>query len=187
MFPLVLDLTGRRVVVVGAGTIGARKAHQLVESGATVTVISPQVTGDLPDDVEVVLRAYRHGDLADTLLVVSAAGRDDVNDAVVAEARQRNVLVNVVDDPLRSTFFFTAVHRDGEVCVSVSTEGASPALARWVRDDVARTLPRGLGRVARRLRAERRALHDEGVSAEGLDWTPRIDAALRDHDVVPLV
>ncbi len=178
MFPLVLDLTGRRVVVVGAGRIGVGKAHQLTESGAVVTVISPEVSGDLPPGADLVSRDYREGDLADTLLVVCATGRGDVDDAVVAEARERNVLVNVVDDPVRSNFFFTAVHRDGDVSVSVSTEGASPALARRVRDDVAHSLPSGLGEVARRLRAERRALHDEGTSTEGLDWSGRIDAAL---------
>jgi siroheme synthase-like protein len=180
VFPLVLDLTGRRVVVVGAGRIGAGKAHQLTNSGAVVTVISPEVTGDLPPGAEVVPRDYRRGDLADALLVVCATGRAEVDDAVVAEARERNVLVNVVDDPVRSNFFFTAVHRDGDVTVSVSTEGASPALARRLRDDVAQSLPTGLGEVARRLRAERRALHDEGTSTEGLDWSGRIDDALAD-------
>lgn len=185
MFPLVLDLTGRRVVVVGAGIVGARKAHQLAESGAVVTVISPEVSADLPPGTEVLARPYCEGDLANTLLVVSATGRGDVDDAVVTEALARNVLINVVDDPVRSTFFFTAVHRDDEVIVSVSTEGASPALARWVRDEVKRSLPRRLGEAAKRLRAERRHLHDEGVSTEGVDWTPRIDVALAELDFGP--
>jgi precorrin-2 dehydrogenase len=175
MFPVMMDLAGRRVVVVGAGRVGATKARQLVSGGAAVTVISPVVTGDLPEGVELVARAFVAGDLAGAILVVSATGRAQVDDEVVAEARERNVLVNVVDDPGRSNVYFTAVHRDGELVVSVSTEGASPALARWVRDRVARTLPSGLGEVARRLRAERRGRHEAGESTEGLDWTSRIE------------
>ncbi|MDE3064050.1 MAG: bifunctional precorrin-2 dehydrogenase/sirohydrochlorin ferrochelatase [Acidobacteriota bacterium] len=178
MFPLVADLAGRRVVVIGAGAVGAAKARQLVAGGGAVTVISPEVTGDLPPGVELVAREYRAGDLAGAVLAVSATGRPEVDDEVVAEARSRNVLVNVVDDPGRSAFYFAAVHRDGEVIVAVSTEGASPALARWVRDRVVAALPPGLGEVARRLRAERRRRHDAGQSTEGLDWSARIDREL---------
>ena len=134
MFPLVADLAGRRVVVVGAGAVGARKAHQLVEGGADVTVVSPQVLAPPPAGTALVAREFRDEDLDDAVLVVSATGRPDVDDAVVAAARARNVLTNVVDDPRRSSFHFAAVHRDGEVVVAVSTEGASPALSAWVRD-----------------------------------------------------
>ncbi|MFI5034773.1 MAG: bifunctional precorrin-2 dehydrogenase/sirohydrochlorin ferrochelatase [Acidimicrobiales bacterium] len=141
MFPLVLDLTGRRVVVVGAGPVGVRKAHQLAEGGATVTVVAPRVAGALPDGTDVVRRPFRDEDLDDTLLVVAASGVPEVDAAVVAAARGRGALVNVVDDPVRSSFYFTATHRDGEVVISVSTEGASPALARWVRDRVGGALP----------------------------------------------
>ena len=176
MFPLVAELGGRRVVVVGAGAVGSRKAQQLVDGGAAVTVVAPEVLAALPGGTTLITREFRDGDLDDAVLVVSATGRPDVDDAVVAAARVRNVLVNVVDDPRRSSFFFTAVHREGDVVVAVSTEGASPALAAWVRDRAAAALPRGLARVARRLRAERARCHDEGTSTEGIDWSTRISA-----------
>jgi siroheme synthase-like protein len=176
MFPLALDLTHRRVLVIGAGEVGARKASQLSAAGARVDVIATEVLVPLPVDLESVQqRAYQVGDLESVFLVVVATGDDQVNDRIVEEARERNVLVNVVDDPQRSNFFFTAVHRDGDVIVSVSTSGASPALAQWVRNRVARSLPKNLGAVAIRLREERATLHERRESTEFRDWTARVE------------
>lgn len=176
MFPLVLDLSGRTVLVVGAGEVGARKAAQLIEGGARVRVIAKKVLARLPDGVESVhQRAYRRGDLSSVMLVVVATGDDQVNDQIVHEAHARGVLVNVVDDPQRSTFYFTAVHRDGDVIVSVSSGGASPALAQWVRDRAARALPGNLGAVARQLREERAALHARAESTEDRNWAVRVE------------
>jgi siroheme synthase-like protein len=179
MFPLVVDLRGRRVVVVGAGTVGAHKSSQLLAAGANVTVISDVVVGKLPDGVESVLeRRYQPGDLDGAFLAVAATGDRDVNDLIVEEARQRNILLNVVDDLARSNFFFTAVHRDGDVLVSVSTEGSSPALAQWIRNAVAAALPKNLGAVASRLRAERAGLHAAGQTSENRPWAARVEALI---------
>jgi siroheme synthase-like protein len=179
MFPLVVDLEGRRVVVVGAGKVGAHKSAELVAAGARVTVISVAILAALPDGIEeVVVRPYRRGDLSAAFLAVAATGDADVNDAIVEEARELNTLLNVVDDIERSNFYFTAVHRDGDVLVSVSTEGSSPALAQWVRNAVAGALPRNLGAVAKRLRAERAALHARGESSENRPWAARVEALI---------
>jgi siroheme synthase (precorrin-2 oxidase/ferrochelatase) len=72
------------------------------------------------------------------------------------------------------------VHRDGDVVVSVSTEGSSPALAQWVRNVVATALPKNLAAVARRLRAERDALHASGQSTENLAWMQRVEELVRE-------
>jgi siroheme synthase-like protein len=176
MFPLVVDLTDRPVVVIGAGKVGVHKAAQLLEAGALVTVITDVVLAPVPDGVAALhLRSYRYGDLEGALLVVAATGDPDVNDRIVAEANERNILLNVVDDLSRSNFYFTAVHRDGDVIVSVSTGGSSPALAQWVRNTVAKALPRNLASVARALRAERSALHDAGESTENREWMQRVN------------
>jgi siroheme synthase-like protein len=176
MFPLVIDLRGRRVVVIGAGRVGTDKARQLLDAGALVTVISKELLTALPDGVSLfVERAYQYGDLDGALLAVAATGNGDVNDEIVREANERNVLLNVVDDLGRSAFYFTANYRDGEVLVSVSTGGASPALAQWVRNRVASALPRNLASVASRLRAERAALHSQGHSTENRPWMQRVE------------
>jgi siroheme synthase-like protein len=179
MFPLVVDLRGRRVVVVGAGEVGSHKSAQLLAAGARVTVISDAVLAQLPDGIEaVVVRPYRRGDLEGAFLAVGATGDRDVNDLLVEEADELSILLNVVDDLARSNFFFTAVHRDGDVLVSVSTEGSSPALAQWIRNAVGAALPRNLGAVAIRLRAERRALHAAGQSSENRPWAARVEALI---------
>ncbi len=177
--PLAFKLDGAPVLVVGAGEVGVRKTQQLLEAGAVVTVISEVVSLALPSGVaNVERRRYRRGDLRGYRLAVSATGDANVNTTIADEACHEGVWLNVVDDPERSTFFFTALLRDGEVTVSVSTNGAAPALAQYVRDLVAAALPSGLSRVAHDLRRERRRLHDEGKTSEGIDWRVRIEDVL---------
>ena len=181
MLPLALDLTGRDVLVLGAGPIGARKAAQLVEAGASVRVVARAVLAPLPEGVaSVAERPFRADDLEGAWLVVSATGVDVVNDAVVAATSERGIWLNVVDDPGRSSFFFTALHREGDVVISVSTEGAAPALASALRDRLAAALPASTARAAVALRAERDALRAAGQSTEDVDWRPRIDELLED-------
>jgi siroheme synthase-like protein len=187
MFPLVVDLRNRRVVVIGAGRVSAQKVSQLLGAGARVTVITQEVLVPVSNEIEsLVLRPYEYGDLDGAFLAVSATGQKEVDDRIVIEAGERNILLNVVDDAARSNFFFTAVHRDGDVVVSVSTEGASPALAQWVRDTVARALPKNLAFVAQRLRAERHALHSSGHSTENLAWMARVEELISDGDGVAM-
>lgn len=175
MLPLALKLTDKAVIVIGAGRIGTGKARLLVEAGARVTMIARDVLAELPHGLALFdQREYRDGDLRGYALVVSATGDATVNDRIVEEARRENVWLNVVDDPQRSDFYFTAVHRAGEVIVSVSTEGASPALAQELRSMIAERLPNNLANVAQQLRQERADFHANGSSTEGVDWRSRI-------------
>jgi siroheme synthase-like protein len=185
MFPLVVDLRDRRVVVIGAGRVSAQKVTPLLAAGARITIITEEVLEPVSSALEsLVIRPYEYGDLEGAFLAVSATGDKEVNDRIVAEAGERNILLNVVDDAARSNFFFTAVHRDGDVVVSVSTEGASPALAQWVRDVVARVLPKNIAGVARQLRGERHALHSSGQSTENLAWMARVEELINVGDAV---
>jgi precorrin-2 dehydrogenase / sirohydrochlorin ferrochelatase len=183
MLPLVVDLTGRRVVVVGAGRVSHQKVTLLLAAGAKVTIIAKEVLVPVDGRVEeLLLREYQPGDLAGAFVAVSATGDPKVNDNVVREARELNMLLNVVDDAARSNYFFTAVHRDGDVVVSVSTEGSSPALAQWVRNAVAKALPKNLAEVARRLRAERDDIHARGESTENLAWMQRVEELVNEEN-----
>lgn len=175
MLPVSLKLDGLRVLVLGAGAVGAAKAARLLEAGARVTVLSDDVRVDLPTGVErVIRRPYQAGDLAGYALVVSAVGSATVNVEVVAEARERGQWINVVDDLERSSFYFSALVRRGAVSVAVSTEGASPALAQELRDRVETMMPSHVARVAEVLRAERDAIHAAGASTEGRSWRERV-------------
>jgi precorrin-2 dehydrogenase/sirohydrochlorin ferrochelatase len=175
VLPLTLKLSDKDVLVIGAGRIGTGKAQLLVDAGARVTMIAREVLVELPRGLAAFeQRDYHDGDVRGFALVVSATGEATVNDRLVDEARRENVWLNVVDDPERSDFFFTAVYRDGDVTVSVSTEGASPALAQELRTMIAERLPDNLADVAQQLRRERADHHAKGSSTEGVDWRSRI-------------
>lgn len=171
MLPLAFRFDALPVLVVGAGAVGARKAAQLVDAGADVTMIAEEFLVPAPSGVvHLERRRYRRGDLRGFWLAVSATGDPAVNDEIVLEAQEELVWLNVVDDPTRCSFYFMALHRQGEVTVAVTTEGASPALAQELRDLAAERLPANLAEVAATLRRERAAVHERGESTEGRDW-----------------
>jgi siroheme synthase-like protein len=180
MLPLTFRFDEKEILVVGAGSVGVRKAQQLLDAGAKVTVIAEEFLAPLPDGLaRVEQRRYRRGDLRGYWLVVSATGDATANDEIVREADDERVWLNVVDDPARCTFYFMALHRQGDVTVAVTTEGAAPALAQEIRNLAAERLPKNLGEIADTLREERRLVHEQGASTENLDWSGRIRELLR--------
>lgn len=139
-YPIVLtNLAGQRCVVVGGGAVAARKAQALVDAGARPVVIGPELGAEVESmvaagQVQAERREYRPGDLAGAALAIAATGDRQVNVAIAEEARQRGVLVNVVDDPALCTFIVPAVVRRGDLLVAISTGGQSPAFARRLRE-----------------------------------------------------
>ena len=134
LFPAFLDFTDRQVVVVGGGPVAYAKALRLVDAGANVVVIAPDVIPafeHLP--VTVIQRAFTPSDLDDCWYVVSAAP-PAVNEQVVREATARRVFVNAVDDPANATAFAGSGFKRGPVTVAISTGGDAPALARVLRE-----------------------------------------------------
>jgi precorrin-2 dehydrogenase len=134
-----LDVSGRRCVVVGGGRVGAEKAGGLLACGAEVTVISPEL-----DDgafagltVDWVRRPYRRRDLRHAFLVMAATSDPEVNSRVFHDAQRRGRLCNVADRPELCNFILPAVHREGPIAIAVSTGGASPALAKRLRSQIA--------------------------------------------------
>jgi siroheme synthase-like protein len=155
-----LDLTGREILVVGAGSVALEKIHGLLDVGARVTVVAP----DVSEPVAVLARErrvalihgfYRASDLDGRFLVVAATSVTAVNERVFADADARGMLCNVVDVPELCSFILPAVHRDDPIAVAISTGGASPALAQRLRDDIARQVTPEHARLARQLRALR--------------------------------
>jgi precorrin-2 dehydrogenase len=140
-YPVLLDLAGRRCVMVGGGIIAGRRVDGLLTAGARVTVISPRLTRTLAalaaeGRIDHEAREYRDGDLdgADLAFVATDAG--EVNAAVAREARARGVWINAADDPARCTFILPALVRRGDLTVAVATGGSSPALARAIREEL---------------------------------------------------
>ena len=152
-YPICLDLRGRRCMVVSGGAVAVRKAHSLLECGAQVTVISPDLLPALADSARLgsithLPRPYQRGDLESAWLCIAATDDPKTNEAVYAEATERGLLVNVVDDPDRCNFIVPAVVRRGSVAVAVSTGGAGPALAKRLRQELEQSIGPEYGELA---------------------------------------
>lgn len=148
-----LDLERQSCLVVGGGSVALEKVRGLLECGARVTVVAPQVDDELRAlGVEIREREYHPSDLKGRFLVIAATSRAGVNRRVSRDARARSVLCNVADRPELCSFILPAVLRRDPIAVAVSTGGASPALAQRIRDDIARSIGPQHADLARRLR-----------------------------------
>jgi precorrin-2 dehydrogenase/sirohydrochlorin ferrochelatase len=177
-----LDLAGRTVLVVGAGPIATRKVEGLVREGATVRVVAPDVSADMEAvlaaharSVTVERRRYTPSDLTGVRLVITATNDLSVQQAVFDDSERLGIWVNAADDPDRCAFILPAVHRQGVVTIAVSTSGASPALAQWLRDRLRDALPEHLEELVRELSERRLAMKATGASTELMDWRPVIE------------
>ena len=140
-YPVFLDVRDRRCVVIGGNHVAEEKAARLIEFGASAVVISPELTRGLASMVDGglswVRRGYEPGDLEGAFVaIVADTSDDDVNRAVSAEARERNVPLNVADVTDLCTWIAPSIVRRGDVVVASSTGGASPALARRFREQL---------------------------------------------------
>ena len=138
-YPVFLDLEGRLCVVVGGGGVAERKVEALLTAGARVKVIAPEATSRIEGWaqeglVELERRPYREGDLSGAWLVVAATDDPEVQKAVFEEAEKNRLFCNVVDKPERCSFIVPSVVRRGRLQLAISTSGASPAVARRIRE-----------------------------------------------------
>jgi len=134
-YPVFLDLRGKRVVIVGGGQIARHKVDALLDAGAAVTVIAPQVV-EMPSDVQVIRRAFQPDDLDGAQFVIAATDNPAVNAEVTREAEARHLFVNAVDDPAYCTAILPSVVKRGALRIAISTAGASPGLARQLREEL---------------------------------------------------
>ncbi len=143
-YPICLDLAGRSCVVVGGGRVAERKVLGLLSCSAQVLVISPELTGELlrrhnDGVIQWIDREYRQGDLKQAFLVIAATDDDETQKQVYGEAAAHNILLNVADVPQRCNFILPATVRQGDLTISISTAGKSPALARKLRLELEKT------------------------------------------------
>src|SRR5579871_907816 len=140
-YPLTLEIAGETCVVVGGGMVAERKVSGLLEAGARVRVVSPQLTPALQAlaaaaQIEAQRAPYDPSCLTDALLVFAATDDRAVNAQVAADARARALLVNVADAPEEGRFIVPSVVRRGEFCLSISTGGANPMLAARLSEEM---------------------------------------------------
>ncbi len=177
LYPVTLVVAGRRCVVVGGGAVAARKVRGLVEAGADVVVIAPDICDEIRSSpVELIERPYRRGDLSSAWLAMVATDRPDVNRQVHADGQDARVWVNAADDPDACSFILPAVLRQGPVTVAVSTSGYSPALAAWIRERIAADLGPEVALLAELMSEARQELKAAGRSTEDVDWRRALDS-----------
>ena len=152
LYPLNVDLSGRSLILVGGGKVAERKVRGILSAGTetSICVIAPKITMVLQEHVAAgrlcwKQACYADGMLEGAFLVYAATDLREVNAAVAAEAKRRGIPVNVIDDPAASTFQVPASIRRGELILSVSTAGGSPALSRAIRMELEEMYPPAFG------------------------------------------
>ncbi len=143
LFPAFLKLAGRPCLVVGAGRVAEGKIEGLLLAGAEVRVVAPKVTARIralarQKKILWASRQFQPADLDGAFLVVAATSSTALHATIFAEAKRREILCNVVDDPGHCDFYYGAVIRRGALQIAISTEGHSPALAQRLKKEIAR-------------------------------------------------
>lgn len=140
-YPVFWDIRGKSCVVVGGGEVAARKAKRLLDCGAKVSVISPQLTPELAElkkqKIICHIAAEYSGDLIfGAALVVGATDDEKTNAIISLDARNKGIPVNIVDDPQKCDFILPSIVEKGDLTIAIGTGGKSPALARHLREEL---------------------------------------------------
>jgi len=189
LYPVNLVLAGRPCLVVGGGRVAVTKATGLLEAGARVTVVAPELDDRLvamaaaPEaggTLTVERRPYRQGEAASYRLVVAATGDPAVNQQVYDDGEAAGVWVNSADDPERCSAILPARIRQGRLTVTVSTGGHSPAVASWLRERLASELGPEYDQLIQLLAEARREVQSRGLGTERFDWKRALDSGILD-------
>ena len=182
-YPVALNIKGRQCVVIGGGPIALRKVQALIESGAFVTVISPEVCLELARMMEdgkirAELREFRTGDLKGCFVAIAATDNSEINRRVALEGREKSVLVNVVDDAALSDFIAPSIIRRGDMSIGISTSGQSPALARKLRLILESQFSEEYASLARLIGEVRAQVKQEKLTVDAESWQEVLDLEL---------
>lgn len=187
-YPVFLDLDKTCCLVVGGGTIAERKVEALLAAGGEVTLISPELTAALrvleaAGRLTVQQRRYQRGDLDTVALVIAATDNPTLQRQIAADAKQANILCNIVDQPVLCSFIVPAVVQQGDLTIAVSTNGASPALAKKIRQDLTEQFGPEYAVALRLLRRIRERLIHEQRSAKDRQrlLTDLVESSLLDY------
>lgn len=169
-YPVMLDVRGRPAIVVGGNAVAAEKATALVASGARVSVYSLEFCAELLAlaeeyaQVALVRKSYAPGDLAGAFVVVAVPGDEQQIEAIWQETQERGQPVNIVDVPRYCSFILPSILRRGHLTVAVSTEGASPALSKRIRQQLEEVFPQAYGTYIELAALARTYLRQHGIA-----------------------
>ncbi len=182
-YPVFMNISGKKCVVAGGGEVALRKVKTLLEHGASVKVISPDLCSELGQlaesgEISVLQRSYRAGDLQDAVIAIVATNDSNTNLEVVKEAQRKAVLVNVVDDAESSDFIVPSYMRRGDVIMAISTGGRSPALARKIRTRLEEDFGDEYASLALLIDEVRAEVKRQGIKVDGNAWQEALDLDL---------
>jgi len=185
-FPVFLNIRRKKCVVVGGGQVAFRKVRMLLDCGASVTVVSPVLHPDLSEladkkSIQVKRRSYKPGDLKGAIIVVAATDLKKVNRKVAMEAGRVGALVNVVDDPEPSDFIVPSILRRGDLTITISTGGMSPALARKIRTRLEESFGEEYALLVSLVEEVRSTLMRKGIRMNAEKWQDALDLNLLTH------
>jgi precorrin-2 dehydrogenase / sirohydrochlorin ferrochelatase len=140
-YPVFWDIAGKKCIVVGGGEVAERKVQRLIDCGAEVLVISPELTLELvrlreKKMITHIAGVYAGEFLYGAVLVVGATDDEKINAAVSSDARQKGIPVNIVDDPQKCDFILPSIVERGDLVIAIGTGGKSPALSRHLREEL---------------------------------------------------
>lgn len=162
-YPINLDIRDKTCLVVGGGGVGTRKAKGLIGCGAIVILISPEASKTLIEFADAgkigwKQRAYQSSDLDGVFLVIGATDNDALNRQIHSDAQQRGILCNVADNPELCNFILPSTVRRGDLIISVSTSGKSPAFAKFIRKELEKQFDSQYGNFVQLMGAIRKQL-----------------------------
>ena len=191
LYPVNLRVAGRPCLVVGGGRVAADKVAGLLECGAVVHVVAPELGDDLAAMLAAAVsapeggdrltwdqRPYRASDVDGRMLVITATSSPTTNHTVSLDAQRSGVLVNSADDPTNCTFTLPSRVRQGRLLVTFSTGGHSPAVATWLRRRFTSEFGPEYDTLIDVLADARDAIRAEGRPTEGLDWQGALDSGM---------
>ena len=140
-YPIFLNLHGKKAVVIGGGRVAERKIRSLLKAGASVTVISPDITKPIEQLkskglITCIKRHYKKSDLKSTFIVIAATSSAQTNTQIAGDAGSAGRLINVVDTPSEGNFIVPSIVRRGHLTIAISTEGHSPAVSKAIRKEL---------------------------------------------------
>lgn len=181
LYPVNLIVAGRSCLVVGGGRVALQKVRGLLDAGAEVTVVAPEIDEQIHSlGVACYQRPYDPPEAARYRLAVAATGDPVVNQQVYDDADAAGVWMNAADDPERCSFILPARVRQGRLLVTVSTQGHSPAVAAWLRERLDRELGPEYDILIGILGEIRNEVQAAGRQTESLDWRAALDSGILD-------
>ncbi len=183
-YPIFADVSRLRCVVIGGGPVAGRRVDGLLNAGAAVTIISPEITDRLRESVKKaavrhLARSYLAGDLAKCDLVFLATDDVGVHHAALSEARSRGIWTNSADEPENCDFILPAVVRRGELMVAISTGGASPATTRAIREELESYLTADYAELVQLAGEARRELKEKCLAVSAHAWNRALKGEIR--------